>query len=212
MVEVLDRVSQSARGSQCVTVSGMGSRVSREQGGRVLSGMEVSLVRYLEGHAGRFVAEWELRDFLYQGQCGDSAVRQLVVRVRGKLGASFIERGELGGYRLASLRAADLARVCVRCGRPVVVYEGEVVCYGCPGTGHVELEVGRAAYREGSRSGKAWTEEERAFAVGHNGDMSFEEIGAALDRSEASVRGEYQKLGLKKRYVRAAREGMRDEA
>ena len=187
----------------------MAVKVGREQGGQVLAGMEVRLVRYLEGHAGRFVAQWELRDALYGGMGDHAAVRRLVSRVRAKMGAGFIERGEMGGYRLSSQRAAELERVCRRCARPVVAYEGEFVCYGCPSTQYAELEVGRAD-GPGERSGKAWTDEERVFALEHNGDMSFEEIGAALQRSEASVRGEYQKMGLRKRYVRGLRETQGD--
>lgn len=193
--------------SQSVTVSVM---VSRQQRGRELTGSEARLVRYLAGHAGRFVEEWELRDHLYGGACGASVIREMVRRIRAKLGRAFIETGELGGYRLTAQRAVALERVCARCGRPVVQYEDEWVCYGCPSTQYSELDVGRAE-GPGERSGTAWTEDEDSFLIDHLDHMSLEQLGTALNRSESAVRGEAAILraqGIipdeRKRYVKGS--------
>jgi hypothetical protein len=93
---------------------------------------------------------------------------------------------------------------CPECGALVVVYgDGERVCYGCVGTEYAELEVGRAAYREGSRQGKAWSPEEIAFVLEHDAVMGLEEMGRRLDRSASAVRGLRAQLGLaRKAYVR----------
>ena len=178
--------------------------VSREQNGSRLTAMEHKLVEYLAGHAGRAVADWELKDFLYQGLCSEPLVRVHIRNIRRKLGRAFIEVCDSGGYRLSSQRAAALSRVCSRCGKPVVEYAGEFVCYGCPSTQHADLEVGRAE-GPGERSGSAWTDEESEFAVAHAEDMTFEEIGDLLQRSESAVRGRYAQLGLAKPYVASQR-------
>lgn len=193
--------SQSASALTLVNISSM---VSREQNGARLTAMEWRLVQYLDGHAGRAVFDWELKDFLYQGICSEPLVRVHILNIRRKLGRSFIELCETGGYRLSSQRSAMLARVCTRCGKPVVQYEEEFVCYGCPSTQFADLDVGRAS-GPGERSGAAWTEEERAYAVAHAEDMTFEEIGAQLQRSESAVRGLYAQMGLTKRYVASVR-------
>lgn len=178
----------------------------------VLTGTQYRALNYIAGHAGRFVTERELGDELFGPARNESAVRQVVRRLRQRLGVAFIETGPDGGYRISQGRADSLTRECGRCRRPIVEYGESWTCFACGATGEgpkpiesaVELEVGRAPYREGSRSGKPWSDEETAFAVEHNEDMSFEEIGEALQRSEASVRGLYQQLGLRKRYVRRA--------
>ncbi len=187
---------QTARVLRVTTVLVM---VSREQNRQLLSPTEHRIVTYLAGHAGRFVADWELRDFLYGGVCSPNVVSVHIARIRQKLGRTFIETGELGGYRLSSQRAAELARVCAVCSKPVVQYEDEFICYHCPGTHNVDMGVGRAAYAEDSRSGTQWTQEEEQFAMEHWDDMSLAEIGEKLQRSEASVRGHFP--GLRKPYV-----------
>ena len=166
-----------------------------------MTAMELKLVEYLDGHAGRAVFDWEMKDYLYQGLCSEPLVRVHIWNIRRKLGRAFIEVCETGGYRLSSQRSAQLARVCAKCGKPVVRYEEEFVCYGCPSTQFADLDVGRAD-GPGERSGAAWTEDETAFAVAHAADMTYEEIGAEVRRSGSSVRGRFAQLGIAKRYVR----------
>lgn len=189
---------QSAKALESVSVCVV---VARQQGLQSLSAMEVRLVRYLEGHAGRYVDGWELKDHLYGGIASDAAIRFLVNRVRFKLGKHVIETGDFGGYRINHGQAMELDRVCVHCRKPVVRYQDEWVCYGCPSTQAADLDVGRSP-AHGMNGGKQWNETERAFAIAHAQDMSHAEIGEALQRSESSVRGELTKLGIKKRYVR----------
>ena len=164
-----------------------------------ISAREMALLRYLAGHAGRRVSEQELRDHLFGGICSSAAVRELITRVRRKLGRNFIENDE-GGYFISSQRADDL---CSRCKRPTVRYEDERVCYACVGTAFVELAVGRTPPQEGTRQGQSWSEEERQFVLENDERLSLEEMGEALNRSASAVRGFRATLGLpRKAYVR----------
>jgi hypothetical protein len=192
---------ETAKGLRLVNVSVM---ISQRQRAERLTPVELRLVRYLAGHEGRFVENWELKDHLYRGVCSGAAIRVHVFNIRAKLGRSFIETGDLGGYRLSSQRAAALERVCARCNRPVVAYREEWVCYGCPSTSVVDLEVGRS-HTGGPRAGKPWTEEEREYVLAHYTGMTLEEIGEALSRGPNAVRGELDRMGLSKPYVRRAR-------
>lgn len=184
--------------------------LSQTQLGTLLSRQELAGIHYLSGHAGRFVPERELGDHLVGPVRSEPAARMIIYRLRRKLGPTFIETGPDGGYRISQGRVDALSRECGRCRRPIVEYGESWMCFACGASGEgpkplepvVDLDVGRTPYREGSRSGKPWSDHEMQFAVEHNEDMSFEEIGAALDRTEASVRGLYQQLRLRKRYVR----------
>ncbi len=157
----------------------------------------VEVVAYLVSHAGRWVPASELGDFVYQGVCSKRAPHVLVHRARR---AGVRIESSAFGYRVGR----EERRACPECGALVVVYgDGERVCYGCVGTEFAELEVGRAAYREGSRQGKAWTPEEIAFVLEHDAVMGLEEMGRRLDRSASAVRGLRAQLGLaRKSYVR----------
>src|SRR5690606_37672557 len=139
----------------------------------------------------------ELSDAVYGGLCDRTAPAQLVRRAR-RLGFS-IDSGPMG-YRVG--RSASREAGCPRCGRLRVRYGREWVCYGCPSTSVVDLEVGRAGYEEGSQQGKAWKEAEVEFAWLHRGVMGYEELGEALDRSPNGVRGLFNTRGWAKPYVR----------
>lgn len=173
---------------------------------RVNSSMVDELVEYLASHAGRWVPGSELADALYSGLCAESAPRVLVNRARAKGFA--IESGAMG-YRVGRSLSQN---ACGRCGRLQVRYGREWVCYGCPSTAVVDLEVGRAGYEEGSQQGKAWKAVEVEFAWLHRAVMGYEELGAALDRSPNGVRGLFNTRGWAKPYVRRTEDlGLRTE-
>ena len=176
---------------------------SREQSGTIISYREQQAITYLRSHAGSYVPSGELADFIWGDGSNPRLASRLIQLVRAKMGTNYVESSPFG-YRLTNSRAANVAMVCSRCGAAVVSYEGEFVCYGCPSTQHADLEVGRAE-GPGERSGSAWTDEESEFAVAHAGDMTFEEIGDLLQRSESAVRGRYAQLGLAKPYVASQR-------
>jgi hypothetical protein len=158
-------------------------------------------VDYLAEHAGRWVPGWELADVVYQGFCSRAAVAQLMRRARRYFP---IESGRLG-YRIGrpDLSAFD----CPKCGRRRVRYSDEWVCYGCPGTAAVDLEVGRTPYAEGSRGGKQWTDAEIDLALSLNETHTFEQIGELVNRSGNAVRGLYDSLGVEKKYAMGKRLG-----
>jgi hypothetical protein len=188
-----------ALGLQFVTV--LVVIATEQQDGQHLTSSERRLIQYLDAHLGRYIAEWELRDYLYEGGvCSDAAIRLTIHRIRRKLGQAFIERGDLGGYRLTSHRSAELMRVCAICSRPVVRYQDGFVCYGCVGTANVDLDVGRRT-AVGEHSGRPWTEDEEQFISDHRDDMTNEAMGHELQRSESAVRGHLTAMGLDKQYV-----------
>ena len=160
------------------------------------------LVEYLVSHAGRWVPALELADALYGGVCAESAPRVLVRRARA---AGFRIDSSQYGYQVG--RVEQQRQKCPGCGRLRVRYDGEWVCYGCPSTGVVDLEVGRAGYEEGTQQGKAWRAAEVDFAWMHRGVMGYEELAAALDRTASGVRGLFGVRGWAKPYVRKAEEG-----
>lgn len=104
--------------------------VSRVQA-ELLSRREAQLVDYLATHTGRYVSSEELGDAIYGPARGDSVIQVLVLRIRAKLGADFIESAQGFGYRLQASRADELAWRCSRCGRAVVLYSDVWTCYGC---------------------------------------------------------------------------------
>lgn len=182
-------IAESARGSQRVTLSA-GLMTTFHQ--PMIEGAAL----YLVSHRGRWVPAWELADHLYGGHCGRSTVRMLVLRLRRR--GLEVESGPFG-YRVG--RSA--VRECDRCGGRMVRYEDEWVCYGCPGTGVVDLEVGRSP-AVGERGGREWTEEDRArLREMWLLPMKQDAIGEVLGRSASAVRAEAATLGLgRKPYVR----------
>lgn len=190
--------------------------LSPYQQGRYLPERQMALLSYLCGHAGRFVSGWELADAVYGGVGGEAAVRMGVMRLRGRLGDRAIEAVRGLGYRVPASRAAELERVCANCLRPVADYEDVEVCFGCgrtfakplPFEGAGDIDVGRAPYKPGSRSGQAWTEGEKEFVRSHMDSLTLEEMGSKLNRSASSVRGlirvwrEAGELEGRKGYVR----------
>lgn len=194
-----------------VEISKTPPALSRSQGEAWLTRREWEVLAYLSGHAGRFVPSEELVDALWFGAADASVPRNHVASLRRKLGAAFIEWAHGLGYRVSQQRSDALLRECGRCRRPIVDYGQEWICYACGATGEGpqpieshDLDVGRAPYREGSRSGKGWTADERAFVMEHLEDMTLDAIGRALNRSESAVRGFMDSQGLRKRYVRSA--------
>lgn len=180
--------------------------------GRVLSTREWQVVAYLASHAGHFVPARHLAEFLCGKGADPNIGRQNVRRLRCKMGQSFVESDVVLGYRLSKSRAAQVPMVCTRCGSIAIDYSEEWVCYGCTGTRHVDLDVGRAPYVPGTMSGKPWSEEEVEYVLRHadgaRGDyepMSYFDIGAAINRTESAVRGLLSKYGIDKEYVRSAR-------
>lgn len=156
-------------------------------------------VLYLARRAGYWVSSWELGDHVYGAGCYSRHAPHELVRRARRAGVP-IESNRALGYRLGR----DRSLICSSCGSLRVRYaDGEVVCYGCVGTEYVDLEVGRAPYREGSRQGKPWTEEEKRFVLENDALMGLEELGRRLDRSASAVRGLRAQLGLpRKPYVR----------
>jgi hypothetical protein len=152
-------------------------------------------VDYLASHAGRWVQGWELAEAVYGGYCAPSAVAGAIKAAR----RYFPIESSRAGYRIG--RADVTAASCPNCGRRRVRYDDEWVCYGCPGTHAVDLEVGRAAYAEGTRGGKHWTDAEIDVAVSLNATHTYEQIGQVVNRSGDAVRGLYTTLGIKKNYV-----------
>lgn len=181
-----------------VTRRYMSSMVDMQPRNRVSSSMVEQLVDYLVSHAGRWVPASELADALYGGVCGESSPRALVNRARAKGFA--IDSGPMG-YRVGRAQAKESA--CPRCGRMQVRYGREWVCYGCPSTAVVDLEVGRAGYEEGTMQGKAWRPAEVEFAWKHRGLMGYEELAVALNRTSSGVRGLFGVRGWEKPYVRS---------
>lgn len=157
------------------------------------------LVEYLVEHAGRWVPGSELADVVYGGVCADSAPRVLVARARAR---GYRIESTRAGYRVGRPEAAG-AR-CPKCARLRVRYEGEWVCYGCPSTAVVDLEVGRAGPVAGTQQGQRWRREEERFVWEHRAVMSYEELGEALDRSASGVRGLFGLRGWDKPYVRSS--------
>lgn len=154
-------------------------------------------VLYLARRSGQWVASVELGDAVYgEGLYSRHAPHNLVARAR-KAGVP-IESNKALGYRIGR----DRSRLCGRCGSMKVRYEGEEVCYGCVGTEFVDLEVGRAEYDASSRQGKGWEAWEEALLRRLWPELSQAEIGARLQRSEASVRGRGKELQLGKKPYR----------
>jgi hypothetical protein len=117
-----------------------------------------------------------------------------------------ISRSRRLGYRIGRPDVANAA--CRNCGRLRVRYpDGEWVCYGCPSTSAVDLEVGRTPYAEGSRGGKQWTDAEIDLALSLNETHTFEQIGELVNRSGNAVRGLYDSLGVEKKYAMGKRLG-----
>lgn len=160
----------------------------------------VEAVALLVNRGGRWVTGSELGDSLYGSVCSPRAGHVLVLRARR---AGVRIESSAFGYRIGREERAT----CPACGEWMVVYaDGERVCYGCVGTEFADLDVGRAAYREGSRQGKPWTAEEIQFVLENDARMSLEEMGRELDRSASAVRGLRAQLGLaRKRHVREVR-------
>ena len=156
-------------------------------------------IDYLASHAGRWVPGWELADAVYGGHCSRSAVPMLIKRAKRYFR---VESDPNLGYRIGR---ADLAEaLCKNCGARRVRYQDEWVCYGCPSTAVVDLEVGRAGYAEGSDAGKAWKPEEDAFIREHHTSMGDREMAELLNRSPNGVRSRRATLELgPKKYVRA---------
>lgn len=182
-----------------------------EQHGVYLGPREYALLNYLASHAGRYVLASELLDYVWSGIGGEHLVRQSVRRIRRRLGNGFIEGGRGFGYRLSHGRAEELDHVCGECRRLMVDHGDVRQCYGCGA--QVEKprpiggvgEVGDSRTRQGGvRGGAPWTEEEVAFVMEHLHDMTHQEIGEYLERSEASVRGLLKGRGVRKPYVRRA--------
>jgi hypothetical protein len=158
-------------------------------------------IDYLTSHAGRWVPGWELVDAVYSGIADRSAVPLLIRRARRYFP---IESSRMG-YRIG--RPDVAAARCPNCGRQRVRYSDEWVCYGCPGTAAVDLEVGRTPYAEGSRGGKQWTDAEIDLALSLNETHTFEQIGELVNRSGNAVRGLYDSLGVEKKYAMGKRLG-----
>ncbi len=157
--------------------------------------MWLEAVLYLLSHAGRWVSAQELGDHVYRGVYSPSAPYVLVHRAR--MAGVKIESGPFG-YRIGR---SDRP-LCERCGRLLVEYPQERVCYSCVGTSFVDLEVGRAD-SSGARSGQHWTADEIQFVIEHDSTMSLEELGLALGRTASAVRGLRASLGLRRKpYVR----------
>ncbi len=177
-----------------------------------LSLREYQVLDYLRTHRGRIVPGWELREAVLGAFSTADAERVWVWRVRRKLAAGVIVTVPGMGYRFGLGPVVEAMPRCPRCSQAISRYDDEWVCYGCGARGErkrleaaVDLEVGRASYAEGSRSGQVWTDEERAFVLRHVEDMTLEEIGSALPegpRTESAVRGLLAGLGVRKRYVR----------
>jgi hypothetical protein len=160
------------------------------------------IVDYLASHAGRWVPGWELTDAIYGGHADRTTVAKAVEHARRHFP---IESGRLG-YRIGRPDVANAA--CRNCGRLRVRYpDGEWVCYGCPSTSAVDLEVGRTPYAEGSRGGKQWTDAEIDLALSLNETHTFEQIGELVNRSGNAVRGLYDSLGVEKKYAMGKRLG-----
>ncbi len=183
--------------------------LSERQRGQWLGPSQYQLLRYLAAHAGRFVPVGELLDKVFDGAADDSTVRQAVRRVRALVGERVIESMQGLGYRVPLGVASELEMRCERCFRPMVDYRDVAQCFGCgfqvrhpaPLEQAVDLDVGRAPYREGSRSGQAWTKEEVGYVL-DNLRFGYEELGAALDRTGNAVRGLLDDLGIAKPYPR----------
>lgn len=151
-------------------------------------------VDYLASHAGRWVPGWELADALYGGICSGSAVPMAVTRARRYFR---IESNKVLGYRIG--RQEVTAARCPNCGARRVRYPDEWVCYGCPGTHAVDLEVGRTPYAEGSRGGKPWTDDELDL-VHDNLELTYDELGVMVNRTGSAVRHEVAIQGWDKPY------------
>ena len=194
-VDASRRVNQSASGLRVPTVS---SELERARVTRHESTVEAAF-SYLLSHRGRWVPGWELADRVYRGACSRQAVSVIIYRARRRLGVP-IESGPFG-YRVG--RAVAVQLPCPQCGAQRVRYEEEWVCYGCPGTSVVDMEVGRTVYEPGSRQGKSWTKEEIEF-VRSNPGLSFGDMARELLRTESSVRAVWASLGLgRKPYARS---------
>lgn len=154
-------------------------------------------IDYLASHAGRWVPGWELADAVYGGHCSRAAVPMLISRARRHFR---IESDRNLGYRIG--RHDVQAAMCPKCSTRRVRYSDEWVCYGCPGTGAADLEVGRTPYAEGSRAGKQWTDEEWQTVTEFMDVENYEQIADRLNRTPNGVRGEVKKQGLSKPYVR----------
>lgn len=154
-------------------------------------------VEYLVSHAGRWVSGFEIGDHVYRGQHSPKAPGQLIYRAR-KAGIP-IESSPYG-YRIGRQHRLT----CRQCGALMVRYpDGEMVCYSCVGSQYIHLEFGRTPYAEGTRQRAPWSEEDRAFVLTHQSDMSLAELGAAISRTPAAVRGFLkQHSRTRKPYVR----------
>lgn len=193
-------------------ISAMGdATVIREQLG--LTVREYQVLDYVRGHRPRPVPFEELNDAVFGEYAAASRARFTVCQVRRKLGPAVLVTVYGFGVRFGLGRVVEALPRCPDCGRPIVPYQDEWVCFACGSQGNrrqidaVELDVGRAAYEEGTNQGKSWTEDEVAFVLANMDRMSDREMGEMLGgRTASSVRGQRKTNGLgRKRYVRRAR-------
>jgi DNA-binding CsgD family transcriptional regulator len=189
----------------------MDATVDREPFG--LSVREFQCLDYLRTHRGRIVPGWELREAVLGQFSADGMERVWVQRIRLKLSAAVIVTVEGMGYRFGIGRVAEALPRCPSCGRAVARYEEIWQCYACGAHGErktldlaVDLEVGRAAPPDDSRSGRGWSDEEREYIVTRRDERNDRQMADELNRSPSGVRAERKRLererGLpKKRYV-----------
>lgn len=180
-----------------------------------LSPREAELVTLLLLRDGR----WASSDALAVAMFGPGAdvrlVQPIVCRARRKVGRAVIESAYGAGYRIPGRFRTEIPTVCSRCNAPVQFEGREWFCEDCGRSGElpkleaVDRGVGRRGYAAGTKQGKPWSEEERAFVVEHVDDMNLEELGEALDRTASAVRGFLATNNLRKPYVRGKSKGER---
>ena len=182
--------------------------VVREQLG--LTVREYQVLDYVRGHRPRPVPFDELNDAVFGEYAAGSRSRRVVCEIRQKLGSSVLVTVHGFGVRFGLGRVVEALPRCPDCGRPVAPYQEEWQCFSCGSGGFrkqieaVDLDVGRAAYEEGTRQGAAWSEEELAFVAANMDRMSDREMGELLGgRSASAVRG--ARRGKRKKYVRRGR-------
>lgn len=136
-----------------------------------------------------------------------SLVRQLVTRIRRKLGTHIVET-TIGGYRVPPRHRHQVPACCARCGAPVEFADKSWWCEDCGRSGEfsrpgpLPTHASRRPYTEGTRQGQPWTDTDRAFVLAHLDDMTLDDLAIAIDRTPSAVRAYLALVGVRKPYVR----------
>lgn len=168
---------------------------------------EYQVLDYIRSHRPRPIPCDEINEAIFGAYADRSRARRTITEIRRKLGASVIVTVHGFGVRFGLGAVVEANPRCPDCGRAIARYQDEWVCYGCGASGSrrqlesPDLEVGRTAYDPSTRSGQPWTRDEIDFVLANKDALSDEQMGHALGRPGAAVRGWRRVNHVSKRYI-----------